>query len=87
MLISGGDDSCLAIWDIRSNKMMFETFEPCISVSSMTSHPKKPFTIVSSHLDNSIIFWDLMGLSDIYQTEMKLIMDFGLIDVICDNHD
>jgi WD40 repeat protein len=63
-LISGGDDSCVAAWDIRTNILIFETAEPCISVSSMVSDPQAPFNIVTAHLDNSIIFWDLMGLPD-----------------------
>jgi ribosome assembly protein RRB1 len=66
LLISGGDDSFLAVWDIRKNKLIYETYEPCISTSSISSHPKNPFTIVSTHLDNSLIFWDLLGLADIF---------------------
>jgi len=66
LLISGGDDSFLGVWDIRTNKLIYETYEPCISTSSFTTHPKRPFTLVSSHLDNSLIFWDLLGLSDIF---------------------
>lgn len=87
LLITGGDDSCLAIWDIRKNKLIYETYETCISISAITIHPKKPFTMVTSHLDNSVIFWDLLGLSDIFQTQMKFIMDLGLLDIICDAHD
>jgi ribosome assembly protein RRB1 len=66
LLISGGDDSQIGIWDIRTNKLIHEVFENSISISSMTSHPAKPFTIVSSHLDNSIMFWDLLGVSDVF---------------------
>lgn len=65
----------LAAWDIRSNKLIYEALEPSISISSMTSHPKNPFTLVTSHLDNSVIFWDLMGISDIFVAQMKAILD------------
>lgn len=87
LLISGGDDSLLVCWDIRSNTILSTTIEPCISISSMSSHQMKPFSIVSSHLDNSVIFWDLMGLSDIFQTQMKFILDLGLLEVTCDPND
>jgi len=87
LLISGGDDSFIGMWDIRSNKLIYETYEPCISTSSFTMHPKKPFTLVSSHLDNSLIFWDLMGIPDVFQTQMKFLLDLGLIETLCDSHD
>jgi WD40 repeat protein len=87
LLISGGDDSFIAMWDIRNNKLISEAYEPCISTSSFTSHPKKPFTLVSSHLDNSIIFWDLLGVSDIFQTQLKFVLDLGLLETLCDAHD
>jgi WD40 repeat protein len=87
LLISGGDDSQIAIWDIRKNKLLFDAFEPCISTSSFTSHPKKPFTLISSHLDNSLIFWDLLGLPDIISTQLKFLLDVGLVETICDAHD
>lgn len=45
----------------------------------MATHPLSPFTLVTSHLDNSVIFWDLMGFSDIFLSEMKVILDLGLI--------
>jgi ribosome assembly protein RRB1 len=65
LLISGGDDSSFGVWDIRKNKLISEFYEPCISVSSITTHPRKPFTIVTSHLDNSVIFWDLLAINEI----------------------
>jgi hypothetical protein len=38
-------------------------------------------------LDNSVIFWDLMGFSDIFLSEMKVILDMGLLEVTTDIHD
>ena len=67
--------------------MLCETVEPCISVSSMTSHPKNPFTIVSAHLDNSVIVWDLMGINDIFLSQMNFILDLGIVESCCDPHD
>jgi WD40 repeat protein len=87
LLLSGGDDSTIAAWDIRSNKLIFDTLEPCISISSMATHPKNPFTVITSHLDNSVIFWDLLGLSDIFLNQLKFILDLGLLETICDPHD
>lgn len=66
MLITGGDDQRIAVWDIRENKLIYELSEPSISVSALTTHPQKPFTVVSSHFDNSLIFWDLLGFKDIF---------------------
>jgi WD40 repeat protein len=71
LLISGGDDSQLALWDIRKDELVSSVtqgatvFEPSISISCLTTHPKKPFSFLSAHLDNSIILWDLFGLPDI----------------------
>jgi WD40 repeat protein len=78
LLISGGDDSALIAWDIRSNKDIYEALEPSISISSMASHPKNPFSLVTSHLDNSIIFWDLFGIPDVFQAQLKLALDLGI---------
>lgn len=66
MLITGGDDQRLLVWDIRDNKMIYEVNEPSVSVASLTTHPQKPFTLVTSHFDNSIIFWDLLGFKDVF---------------------
>lgn len=87
LLLSGGDDSSLAAWDVRSNKLIYDTLEPSISISSMTSHPMNPFTMVSSHLDNSVIFWDLFGIPDVFQAQMKLVLDMGVFEVHADTHD
>jgi len=80
-LISGGDDSRLAAWDIRNDKLLYETVEPCISVSSIANNPKKPFSLVTSHLDNSVIFWDLMGIQDIFIAQMKSILGLELKEI------
>jgi WD40 repeat protein len=80
LLISGGDDSRLAAWDIRNDKLLYETVEPCISVSSIANNPKS-LSLVTSHLDNSVIFWDLMGIQDIFIAQMKSILGLELREI------
>jgi WD40 repeat protein len=65
MLISGSDDSMIVIWDTRSSKVVTSSFEPTLSLTSFTSHPKRPFTLVSSHFDSSIIMWSLLSLPEV----------------------
>jgi WD40 repeat protein len=88
LLISGGDDSTLAAWDIRKNQLIYETIEPSISISSMTTHPLNPFTLITSHLDNSLIFWDLLLTPDIFHAQLKFSLpEFQITDVIADPQD
>mmetsp|Transcript_44909 Transcript_44909/g.43482 ORF Transcript_44909/g.43482 Transcript_44909/m.43482 type:complete len:285 (-) Transcript_44909:1660-2514(-) len=87
LLVSGADDSQIALWDIRSNSLITSIVEPCISVSGITSHPKTPFALITSHLDNSVIFWDLLDLPEITTLQLKFLLDFSLTDIICDPHD
>jgi WD40 repeat protein len=93
LLTSGGDDSYLALWDIRKDSLVTSVrqnvtvFEPSISISCLTSHPSKPFSFLSAHLDNSIIVWDLMGLPEVQLAQLKLIADSSLIEVCTDPHD
>lgn len=86
LLLSGGDDSSLAAWDIRSNELVAESLEPSISFSSMTTHPHRPFTVVTSHLDNSLVLWDIMGLPDVYQAQLKLLCD-NEESVLCEHNE
>lgn len=53
----------------------------------MTTHPQSPFTLVTSHLDNSVIFWDLMGLKDLALAQLKFVLDMNLLETVCDPHD
>ncbi len=86
LLLSGGDDSSLAAWDIRSNELVAESLEPSISFSSMTTHPHRPFTVVTSHLDNSLVLWDIMGLPDVYQAQLKLLCE-NEESVLCEHNE
>jgi hypothetical protein len=46
--------------------MVYQIHDLSISVSSFATHPKNPFSIATSHFDNSVIFWDLLDVSDIF---------------------
>ena len=35
LLISGGDDSLFGVWDIRSNELVMDVYEPCVSITSI----------------------------------------------------
>lgn len=87
LLVSGCDDSELAMWDIRSNELISSIHEESISVSAIATHPKRPFAYVTSHLDNSVIFWDILDLSDIAIVMTKFFLELPLTDIICDFHD
>jgi WD40 repeat protein len=87
LLISGCDNSELAIWDIRSNELITSIHEESIAVSAISTHPKRPFAYATSHLDNSVIFWDILDLPDIAMVSMKFFLELPLTDIICDAHD
>jgi WD40 repeat protein len=84
LLISGGDDSSLAAWDIRTNTLIAESLEPCISFSSMTSHPSTPFSLITSHLDNSLIIWDLLGLPDVQMSILSMLVGEDILSDVQD---
>lgn len=65
LLISGGDDSLIGLWDIRKNAIVYEVYEPSVSISGFAFHHEKPFNLISTHFDNSVIFWDLREISQI----------------------
>jgi WD40 repeat protein len=90
LLISGGDDSQIALWDIRTDSLVTNTlgdavYEPSISISSLSSHPGQPFLLISGHLDNSLILWDLLGLPDVQLAQLKLILDMPPDSIITSN--
>lgn len=87
LLISGGDDSNICVWDIRTSNLIFSVKEESISVSCLVASPNQPFKVISAHLDNSVIVWDLLGLSEVAIAQMKMIMDQGITEVCCDIQD
>jgi hypothetical protein len=87
LLVSGGDDSRLILWDIRSNEKAFETKEPSVSVSCIDSHPSKPFLYATSHFDNSLFFWDILALAPVRTALCKILLNFSYLEYTCDPHD
>jgi WD40 repeat protein len=65
LLISGSDDSVINVWDTRNSKLISSTCEPILATTSLTSHADKPFSIISSHFDSSIVFWSLLSIPEI----------------------
>jgi len=80
MLLSGSDDSQIIMWDIRVNSVLHVIHEPSVSVSSLALHPQRPFSLVSAHFDNTLIFWDLR---DCKQVRESMVM--GLLIQIDEN--
>lgn len=87
LLVSGGDDSRLVLWDIRTNEKAFDTKEPSVSVSCIDSHPSKPFLYVTSHFDNSLFFWDILALGTVRTALTKVLLNFSYLEYTCDPHD
>jgi len=81
MLISGSDDSMIVVWDTRSSKVITSSYEPTLSLTSITSHPQRPFTLVSSHFDSSIIVWSLLSLPEVALSQLKFILGVNLNDI------
>jgi WD40 repeat protein len=87
LLVSGGDDSKLALWDIRTNQLAYETKEPSVSVSCIDTHPDKPFLYATAHFDNSLLFWDIHGMSSVRNAMIKVLLNFSFLEYSCDPHD
>jgi WD40 repeat protein len=81
MLITGSDDSMIVIWDTRSSKVVTSTYEPTLSLTSFTSHPQRPFTLVSSHFDSSIIIWSLLSLPEVALSQLKFLLGVNLNEI------
>lgn len=81
MLISGADDSVIAICDIRNLKVVTSINEPNLSLTSFTSHPKRPFTLISSHFDSSILVWSLLSLPDVALSQLKFLLGVNISNV------
>lgn len=67
--------------------MIAKVSEKSISVSYLCSHPKRPFQFVSSHFDNSVIFWDIYDIKEIMVAKLKICLDLGLVETWSDSHD
>lgn len=75
MLISAADNSSIAVWDTRSAVVIHSVHEPTLALTSFASHPDRPFSLVSSHFDSSIIVWSLLAIPEIVLAQYKLLLD------------
>lgn len=82
MLISGADDNQIIGWNVETQKVLFKTHEPSLSLTSFASHPARPFTLISSHFDASIQQWSLLGLPDVELAQRKLLFDLPSSEII-----
>ena len=83
LLISACDDSMLVVWDLRTQQPMTALYEPHGAMTSLISHPRRPFSLISCHFDHSIQFWSLMGVPDISMAQIKVLLG-AREDVLCD---
>ena len=87
MLISGADDSFIAVWDIRSKSLLFAVKEPSLALTSFATHPARPFTLYSSHFDASIMQWSMLGIPDVALAQLKFLLKADIADVISNAHE
>ena len=87
MLISGADDSYVAVWDIRSKSLLFAVQEPSLALTSFATHPSRPFTVYSSHFDASIMQWSMLGIPDVALAQLKFLIQAEMADVLCNAHE
>ena len=87
MLISGADDSYIAVWDIRSKNLLFAVQEPSLALTSFATHPSRPFTLYSSHFDASIMQWSMLGIPDVALAQIKFLLQADITDCICNAHE
>jgi hypothetical protein len=57
--------------------------EPTLALTSFTTHPWKPFTLISSHFDSSILFWSLLSIPDIALAQYKMLLSVDSSDLFC----
>lgn len=75
MLISAGDDQRVVVWDLRTQKVLTAITEPTLAMTSLISHPSKPFSMISSHFDSSILFWSLLSIPEVALAQYKFLLN------------
>lgn len=83
MLISGGDDQRVIVWDLRAQKVLTAITEPTLAMTSLISHPTKPFSMISSHFDSSILFWSLLSIPDVALAQYKFLLGSPVGSLLC----
>ena len=67
-LAPGSWDATLRVWDVRSRECLYVSNEHHAAVSGLTSHPSRPFLLLSCSRDASVRFWSL----EEYISDLKL---------------
>lgn len=62
MLISGGWDTTVRVWDIRSQKCLVENKEHHGDIYGIAIHPQRPFSFVTCSRDSTIRLWSMDSL-------------------------
>ena len=84
MLITASDDNMVAIWDVRTHKVVSQTYEPTLALTAFATHPKRPFSLISTHFDSSIIFWSLLSVPDVALAQYKMLFGVESEDLLSD---
>jgi len=84
MVISAADDYRVVVWDMRSEKILTAITEPTLAMTSLISHPSKPFSLISSHFDSSILFWSLLSIPDVALAMYKFILGSPVGSILCE---
>lgn len=84
MLVTAGDDSQVTVWDLRSKKVLTALLEPTLAMTSLISHPTRPFNLISCHFDNSILFWSLLSIPDVALAQLKFLLGAPVGSFLCD---
>lgn len=84
MLVTAGDDSQVTVWDLRSKKVLTALMEPTLAMTSLISHPTRPFNLISCHFDNSILFWSLLSIPDVALAQLKFLLGAPVGSFLCD---
>lgn len=62
LLLSGSWDASIRLWDTNSGICLCVVNDHVADVYSLTSHPDRPFTYISSSRDTTVRVWEMDGL-------------------------
>lgn len=85
MLCSASDDTQVIVWDLRTEKILTTVFEPTLAMTSLISHPTRPFNLISCHFDSSILFWSVLSIPDVALAQMKFLLGSPVGSFLCDS--
>jgi WD repeat-containing protein 17 len=76
LLMSGGWDMTIRIWDIRQGECINVIYDHHADVYGLISHPQRPFIYVTCSRDTTIRFWSL------HQTIYPIIVIYIIKNVV-----